>query len=374
MSLEVDIEKKFKGFHLQAQFTAGDETMGLLGASGCGKSLTMRSIAGIERPDAGKSVVNGTVFFDRAPGKKARVDLTPQQRKTALLFQNYMLFPNLTVAQNVAAGISKDVSPADRDAMVQTELKRFGLSGFEKRYPVQLSGGQQQRVALARMLAARPGILMLDEPFSALDAHLKSVLEQNLVSLFDAFRGTILYVSHDIDEALRFCDRIAVVEAGHIMEMGTGEDLVNRPQSQAGIKLSGCKNATPVERVDARRVWLPKWGVEVETAADVPEGVKCLGVRAFFLERADGPGRNCFRMRVDRVSDSRFERTVLLGFCDRSEKAAPAVERTEDEMKYLHQHLFWRVDKLKVDAAHLPHEGEEVWIRIPDDKLYLVEK
>ena len=374
MSLEVDIEKKFKGFHLQAQFTAGDETMGLLGASGCGKSLTMRSIAGIERPDAGKIVVNGTVFFDRAPGKKARVDLTPQQRKTALLFQNYMLFPNLTVAQNVAAGISKDVSPADRDAMVQTELKRFGLSGFEKRYPVQLSGGQQQRVALARMLAARPGILMLDEPFSALDAHLKSVLEQNLVSLFDAFRGTILYVSHDIDEALRFCDRIAVVEAGHIMEMGTGEDLVNRPQSQAGIKLSGCKNATPVERVDARRVWLPKWGVEVETAADVPEGVKCLGVRAFFLERADGPGRNCFRMRVDRVSDSRFERTVLLGFCDRSEKAAPAVERTEDEMKYLHQHLFWRVDKLKVDAAPLPHEGEEVWIRIPDDKLYLVEK
>ncbi len=374
MSLEVDIEKKFKGFHLQSQFTAGDETMGLLGASGCGKSLTMRSIAGIERPDAGKIVVNGTVFFDRAPGKKARVDLTPQQRKTALLFQNYMLFPNLTVAQNVAAGISKDVSPADRDAMVQTELKRFGLSGFEKRYPVQLSGGQQQRVALARMLAARPGILMLDEPFSALDAHLKSVLEQNLVSLFDAFRGTILYVSHDIDEALRFCDRIAVVEAGHIMEMGTGEDLVNRPQSQAGIKLSGCKNATPVERVDARRVWLPRWGVEVETAADVPEGVKCLGVRAFFLERADGPGRNCFRMRVDRVSDSRFERTVLLGFCDRSEKAAPAVERTEDEMKYLHQHLFWRVDKLKVDAAHLPHEGEEVWIRIPDDKLYLVEK
>lgn len=374
MSLEVDIEKKFKGFHLQSQFTAGDETMGLLGASGCGKSLTMRSIAGIERPDAGKIVVNGTVFFDRAPGKKARVDLTPQQRKTALLFQNYMLFPNLTVAQNVAAGISKDVSPADRDAMVQTELKRFGLSGFEKRYPVRLSGGQQQRVALARMLAARPGILMLDEPFSALDAHLKSVLEQNLVSLFDAFRGTILYVSHDIDEALRFCDRIAVVESGHIMEMGTGEDLVNRPQSQAGIKLSGCKNATPAERVGARRVWLPKWGVEVETAADVPEGVKCLGVRAFFLERADGPGRNCFRMRVDRVSDSRFERTVLLGFCDRSEKAAPAVERTEDEMKYLHQHLFWRVDKLKVDAAHLPHEGEAVWIRIPDDKLYLVER
>ena len=175
---------------------------------------------------------------------------------------------------------------------MQAELKRFGLSGFEKRYPVQLSGGQQQRVALARMLAARPGILMLDEPFSALDSHLKSVLEQNLVSLFDAFRGTILYVSHDIDEALRFCDRIAVVESGHIMEMGTGDDLVNRPQSQAGIKLSGCKNATPAQRRGPHTVWLPKWGVQVETAAEVPEGVKCLGVRAFYLQRADGPGRN----------------------------------------------------------------------------------
>ena len=111
MSLEVDIRKKFKGFELHNAFSAGTETLGLLGASGCGKSLTMRSIAGIERPDSGKIVVNGTVFFDRAPGKKPKVDLTPQQRKTALLFQNYMLFPNLTVAQNVAAGIGKKNKP-----------------------------------------------------------------------------------------------------------------------------------------------------------------------------------------------------------------------------------------------------------------------
>ena len=103
LSLEVDIEKKLRGFHLCQQFSAGDETLGLLGASGCGKSLTMRSIAGIEKPDAGKIVVNGTVFFDKAPGKKAKVDLSPQQRKTALLFQNYMLFPNLTIEQNVTA-------------------------------------------------------------------------------------------------------------------------------------------------------------------------------------------------------------------------------------------------------------------------------
>ena len=222
MSLEVCIKKSFKTFTLDVDFSAGKETLGFLGASGCGKSLTMRCIAGIETPDEGRIVVNDKVFFD----SKERINLTPQQRKTALLFQNYMLFPNLTIEDNVGAGIGKEVSKEERQAIIEGELQRFGLSGFNKRYPSQLSGGQQQRVALARMLAAKPGILMLDEPFSALDAHLKSGLEQNLVSLFDAFDGTILYVSHDIDEALRFCDRIAVVEGERIVEMGSHEELM----------------------------------------------------------------------------------------------------------------------------------------------------
>ena len=367
MSLDVDIQKDFKAFTLDVSFSAGDETLGFLGASGCGKSLTLRCIAGIETPDEGRIVVNDKVFFD----SEQRINLTPQERKTALLFQNYMLFPNLTVAQNVAAGIGKEVSKGDRDAIVGRELKRFGLEGFDKRYPAQLSGGQQQRVALARMLAARPGILMLDEPFSALDAHLKEVLEQNLVSLFDAFGGTVLYVSHDIDEALRFCDRIAVVDAGRIMEIDSGDDLVNNPRSVAALKLSGCKNATPVARVDDRHVWSAKWGVAVEVDGPVADDVASLGVRARYLEQVDGPGRNCFRMRVDRASDSRFERTVLLGFLDRDEREVPTVGQAEDEMKYLHQHMFWRVPKVG-GGRRLPEVGDEVWIRIPTDRIYLV--
>ena len=367
MSLEVDIKKNFTTFTLDVAFTAGNETLGFLGASGCGKSLTLRCIAGIETPDEGRIVVNDKVFFD----SEQKINLTPQERKTALLFQNYMLFPNLTVAQNVAAGIGKDVSKGDRDAIVSRELKRFGLEGFDKRYPAQLSGGQQQRVALARMLAAHPGILMLDEPFSALDAHLKEVLEQNLVSLFDAYHGTVLYVSHDIDEALRFCDRIAVVDSGHIMEIDSGDDLVNDPKSVAALKLSGCKNATPVTRVDDEHVWSAKWGVTVEVAGPVANDVAYLGVRARYLEQADGPGHNCYRMRVDRASDSRFERTVLLGFLDRDEREVPTVGQAEDEMKYLHQHLFWRVPKTE-GVKRLPEVGDELWIRIPTDRIYLV--
>lgn len=374
MSLSVSIKKSFPAFTLDVVIEAGNETIGWLGESGCGKSLTMRCIAGIETPDEGKIVVNGKTFFEREAGKRPTVNLSPQERKTALLFQNYMLFPNLTVAENVAAGIDRKLPREERNAQVNAELKRFGLDGFGKRYPSQLSGGQQQRVALARMLAAKPDILMLDEPFSALDAHLKGVLEQNLAGLFETFHGTILYVSHDIDEALRFCDRIAVIERGHVMEVSTGSNLVNNPQSAASIRLSGCKNTTLAHRVDAHRIFLPAWGIEVETDKPAPENLTYMGVRAFFLERAEEPGQNTYRVRVVRTSDSRFDRSVLLEFLDRAPEADSVANQTDNEMKYLEQHLFWRVDKLKVPEEKLPVKDEVLLIRIPSDKVYLVSK
>ena len=372
MSLEVDIRKTFGSYSLDVSFRAEDEVFGLLGASGCGKSLTMRSIAGIETPDEGRIVVNGQVFFDSA----ARVNLKPQQRKTALLFQNYMLFPNLTVEQNVAAGIPKGTPKDERDAIVLGELKRFDVSAFAKRYPAQLSGGQQQRVALARMLAARPGILMLDEPFSALDSHLKSLLEQNLTGLFDVFDGTILYVSHDIDEAVRFCDTIAVMEAGHLMEIDRGRELIENPKSLAGIKLGGCKNAPAAHYVDDHTVYCPQWGVEIHTHQVVPRDVKAIGLRAFNLVKSDGPGPDAYRMRVDRVSDSRFDRMALLEFLDRRDDADALVGASDQEMRYLHQRVFWRIDagqgKRNWDA--LPKPGDELWVRIPGDKIHIVTK
>ncbi len=368
MALEARIRKDFGSFCLDVDIKAGAETLGFLGASGCGKSLTMRCIAGIERPDEGYIKVDGRVFYDSAAG----INLTPQERKTALLFQNYMLFPNMTIEQNVAAGIGREVPKAEAAAIVERELARFSLSGFQERYPAQLSGGQQQRVALARMLAAKPDILMLDEPFSALDSHLKGVLEQNLVDLFAAFEGTVLYVSHDIDEALRFCDRIAVVDKGRILEVDTADELVNDPKSEAALKLSGCKNAVAYAKSGPREVWVPRWGVHVGTEEEVPFETGVLGVRAFFLERATGPGENCYRMRVDRVSDSRFDRSVLLAFVDRAEQDCATVSREDDEMRFLYQHLFWRVDKLACPEDGLPRVGDELWIRIPKGRIYLV--
>ncbi|MGI6221189.1 MAG: sulfate/molybdate ABC transporter ATP-binding protein [Coriobacteriales bacterium] len=368
MSLHVDIRKSYGDFTLEMAFDAGAEVVGLLGASGCGKSLTMRCIAGIETPDEGRIVVNDRVFYDSAAG----INLKPQERKTALLFQNYMLFPNLTVEDNVAAGIPRKLPAEQRRAIIDRELKRFDVDFFAKRYPAQLSGGQQQRVALARMLAAQPGILMLDEPFSALDSHLKGMLEQNLANLFDAFEGTILYVSHDIDEALSFCDRIAVVDNGRIMEYSEARSIIDDPQSMAGLRLSGCKNATAAQKIGPRSAYCPRWGVTLESDEDLPDDLKAAGARAFHIERATEPGPNVFRVRVDRITESRFEIMALLRFLDRSEQAEPAASSDEAAMKYLHQHLFWRLSLLQEDASTLPRVGDELLIRIPAYRIHFV--
>ena len=330
MSLSVDIAKHFGDFSLEVAFDAGAETLGFLGASGCGKSLTLRCIAGIETPDEGKIIVNDTVFFDKAHGKKARINLAPQQRKTALLFQNYQLFPNLTVEQNVAAGLNPKMESTTRNTLINEQLIRFGLENLAKRYPLQLSGGQQQRVALARMLAAKPGILMLDEPFSALDAHLKSALEQDLQKLFERFEGSILYVSHDIDEAFRFCDRIAVVSEGHLEEIDTKDRIITDPQTLATIRLSGCKNTTEAIYVDEHHAFLPKWNISITSTKPLDPEIKYCGMRAKFIEYADDAASlnpdeapikkstelsaNTYWVRVEHVSDSRFERTVLITF------------------------------------------------------------
>lgn len=383
MSVQVDIRKTFGdpvrgGFALEMAFDAGAETLGLLGASGCGKSVTLRCIAGIVQPDEGRIVVDGVTFFDRAAGRRARVDLKPQQRRTALLFQNYQLFPHLRVAENIAAGIPRSVDKEQRGRMVHAQLQRFGLLGLERRYPAQLSGGQQQRVALGRMLAAQPRMLMLDEPFSALDPHLKSELEQDLLALFARFEGTVLYVSHDIDEAYRFCSSIAVVNDGTIDELAPKAQVINHPSSLAAIKLSGCKNTTRARKAHAHAVWLPQWGVRMECASAVPDDAAWLGVRAFHIRRLSEPEAlscrepNVFRMRCDRISDTRFERTVMASFVDGYPDQVEHSVSEDESLRFFKTHVRWNIDKHMVPDDQLPEQGDVVWLQFPADKLYVV--
>lgn len=416
MSLSVDIAKHFGDFSLEVAFDAGAETLGFLGASGCGKSLTLRCIAGIETPDEGKIIVNDTVFFDKAHGKKARVNLAPQQRKTALLFQNYQLFPNLTVEQNVAAGLNPKMDSATRSTLINEQLVRFGLENLAKRYPLQLSGGQQQRVALARMLAAKPGILMLDEPFSALDAHLKSALEQDLQKLFERFEGSILYVSHDIDEAFRFCDRIAVVNEGRLEEIDTKDRIITDPQTLATIRLSGCKNTTEAICVDEHHAFLPKWNISITSTKPLDPEIKYCGMRAKFIEYADDAASlnpdeapikkstelsaNTYWVRVEHVSDSRFERTVLITFLQGKEletiqknetfytETSSNAERNNNAFSNLHgirtgsldlteeteiTPIQWHINKLTTTRP-LPEAGDLCKVTLNPRGLYFVNR
>ena len=171
--VELEIKKQYEKFRLDVAFKSEKKRIGILGASGCGKSLTLKSIAGIERPEKGRIVIDGVTLFDA--GKK--IFLKPQKRKVGYLFQNYALFRYMTVYDNVAFGLK--VQKADKkkiDARVRELIKLVGLEGLEKRYPSQLSGGQRQRVAFARALAPNPQVLLLDEPFAAIDAKIRQEL------------------------------------------------------------------------------------------------------------------------------------------------------------------------------------------------------
>ena len=159
MSLRVEIEKRLGNFALQAEFETREQTLALLGASGCGKSVTLKCIAGIMTPDKGRIELDGQVLFDAEKG----INLPPQKRRVGYLFQQYALFPNMTVVQNICCGIR--ARGAERERLVREQMRRFQLEGLEKSYPAQLSGGQQQRVALARILAGEPKAILLDEPF-----------------------------------------------------------------------------------------------------------------------------------------------------------------------------------------------------------------
>lgn len=230
MALYVDIEKKCGNFLLKVKFTAEKEVLGLLGASGCGKSMTLKCIAGIEKPDKGVIRLDDKVFFD----SEKRIHLPVQKRRVGYLFQDYALFPNMTVLQNILCGAG------DRKKASEY-VKRFFLEGKEQLYPAQLSGGQKQRTAMARMLAGEPEILMLDEPFTALDNYLKMQLERELMKVMEDYGKTVLFVSHDRNEAYRMTDRIAVMEDGKILDVQPKEELFQNPASLAATLLTGCK-------------------------------------------------------------------------------------------------------------------------------------
>jgi molybdate transport system ATP-binding protein len=302
VSIRVDIRKSFDDFALDVAFEAGNEAIGLLGASGCGKSMTLKCVAGILRPDKGRIVVDENILFD----SEKRIDLSPQKRRVGLLFQNYALFPNMTVEENIRVVLrSASKSREGRDPgecvpdggmsgesvseRVARLVEKFHLRGLERHYPAQLSGGQQQRAALARIIAGNPSILMLDEPLSALDSYLRWQLEGELMQILEEFKGTTLYVSHNRDEVYRLCEKVCVIDLGRsewVRPQGTRpvRELFESPNTFASAVLSGCPNYSRAARIAEHSVYAVDWGVDLVCAAEVPVDVCYIGVRAHKIE------------------------------------------------------------------------------------------
>ncbi|HSF29143.1 MAG TPA: ABC transporter ATP-binding protein [Candidatus Tectomicrobia bacterium] len=214
------------------------EILALLGPSGCGKTTTLRLIAGFERPDAGKVEIDGTLMAD---GHRF---VPPEQRGVGVVFQEYTLFPHLTVAENIVFGLRK-LSAASRRARLHQMLETVGLSSLARRYPHELSGGQQQRVALARALAPRPAVLLLDEPFSNLDADLRTQMLHEVYTILRESGTTAVFVTHDHEEAFMVADRVGVLNRGRLEQLGRPEEIYDLPATRFVARFVGNANFIP---------------------------------------------------------------------------------------------------------------------------------
>ncbi len=262
------------------------ELVALLGPSGCGKTTTLRLVAGFLAPEAGEIWVG-----DRRLSSPEAV-VPPERRRMAMIFQSYALWPHMTVAQNVAYGLRfrGSLSRAERDGRVREMLRVVQLSGYEGRYPGELSGGQQQRVAVARALVVEPEILLLDEPLSNLDANLREEMRFEIRRLHEAFDITTLYVTHDQAEAMVISDRIAVLQHGHVVQVGTADDLFEAPRTRFVAEFIGRANL--IEGVAQGGDAVACGGLELRVARPLEAGTRvAVCIRPHRIElRAPGGG------------------------------------------------------------------------------------
>ena len=326
MSLQVDIEKRLGDFVLRTAFETNGGITGLLGASGCGKSMTLKCIAGIETPDRGRIVLDGVTLFDA----EWRINLPPQRRQVGYLFQHYALFPNMTVRGNILCGLHGERDKQKRERALRDVIGLLSLQGLENHRPSQLSGGQAQRTALARILVGSPRLLMLDEPFSALDSHLRDQLQWQLKKLLADFGRDVLLVTHSRDEAYHLCQRMAVMENGTMLAVKETKALFADPGTSGAAHLTGCKNIVPARKAGEYEVDIPGWGVRMTTAQPVREGLTAIGIRAHYFNPRTGINR--FPIRYAGEMEEPFEWILQFRYASQREDA-PAI--------------WWRVPKDK---------------------------
>lgn len=309
MSLHIDIKKGLSSFNLDVSMKSKGGIIGFLGESGSGKSMTLKCIAGLEKADKGKIIINDKVLFD----SENKINIKTKDRKVGFLFQNYALFPHMTIKNNIEIGLDK-VSKMEKSKLSSNYIKKFGLEGLENRYPWQLSGGQQQRVALARALITSPDILLLDEPFSALDNHLRANMERELVEILKDYDGTVVFVTHDIAEAYRVCDKIIVFDSGKASEIREKNILFEKPLSLAEAKITGCKNISKAKRLNSDYILAEEWNLKLKVLSENinPEYIAIRSHNIKLFNDKEKNIVNSFNMIIENIVENPFDYTLYI--------------------------------------------------------------
>jgi len=359
MPLEVHVEKKLGSFTLSVRFAIGEAPLSVLGASGAGKTMLLRTIAGLERPDRGRIVLNGRTLFDSEAG----IDIPARGRRVGMLFQNYALFPHKTVAANVAFGLAA-LKPAERAARIDRFTSRTNIDLLANRNVRALSGGEQQRVALARALATEPQALLLDEPLSALDTHLRSRMQALLEeTFFESPRPTLL-VTHNVEEAYRMSAEMLVLLHGRVAAFGRKREVFERPASMEVALLTGCKNISRARVEPDGSVSALDWNVRLQFPNLPDATTKFVGIRAHHLAfDALHPGQpdasNAVPCWLAHVSEGPFRSTVFLRMRE--------LEHSEDEINL-------QAELTREEWARLSAHPQPWSVRLAPDKLFLMKE
>lgn len=308
IELLVDLQKQLSDLELAISFTTDQTPLGLLGASGSGKSTIVRCIAGLETPDRGKIILNGRVLYDSEKG----INLPPRDRACGLLFQNYALFPHLTVTENIAFALPKGKPYREIKQEVEKELIAVNLEGMGNRYPGELSGGQQQRVALARATINQPEILLLDEPFSALDTYLRDRQEKLLRKNLSHYQGITLFITHNLEEAYRVCPNLLIIDEGSIIAKGSKQDIFERPPNWRTAQLTGCKNFSRAVAVSPSQVRAIDWDCTLDVIEPIPETLEYIGIRAHQLIFPETEQTNTLSCWLATISETQHRMTLYL--------------------------------------------------------------
>ena len=287
---------------------ADGDIFGVIGFSGAGKSTLLRMVNRLEDPTEGEVLINGVNILAQSHDELRRM-----RKKIGMVFQQFNLLESRTVYENVALPLILNKTDAvQMERTVTTLLQFVGLSDKKDAYPSQLSGGQKQRVALARILASDPEVLMLDEPFSALDAFLKEKLQLELLELLSGYDKDILMVTHSRDEIYRFCEHMLIVENGRQAGFGATKEIFKNPGTPAAAKLTGCKNIEKIERVDDHTMVLPNWNTTVCVKGMIPENTTHIGIRAHYLRLPEnGQRENLVECQNGKILDDPFELVVV---------------------------------------------------------------